>query len=111
MCLRAHGPACVEICRRPNHKLNADHPGTCRQRRYQNKDAFTDVTLGTNAIGRGGQKLPYGFVAQAGWDAATGLGLGGTFDMILTISCAFSQLHPHPTRAVCCVLLSVQCPC
>ena len=44
---------------------------------YQNPAAFTDVTLGTNAIGRGGEKLTYGFVAQAGWDAATGLGVLG----------------------------------
>jgi tripeptidyl-peptidase-1 len=41
---------------------------------YQNEDAFTDVTLGSNKIGRGGETLPYGFNCSAGWDPATGLG-------------------------------------
>ena len=42
---------------------------------YANPDAFTDCTLGTNAIGRGqGLDLKYGFAAAPGWDAATGLG-------------------------------------
>jgi subtilase family serine protease len=41
---------------------------------YQNADAFTDVTLGTNAIGRGNGPIAYGFNATAGWDPATGLG-------------------------------------
>jgi tripeptidyl-peptidase-1 len=41
---------------------------------YQNADCFRDVTQGTNAIGRGGEQLKYGFAAQQGWDPATGLG-------------------------------------
>lgn len=41
---------------------------------YQNPDVFTDVTVGTNAIGRSGEKLKYGFTCAKGWDAATGLG-------------------------------------
>jgi len=41
---------------------------------YQNKQAFTDVTLGTNAIGRDGIKVPEGFECERGWDPATGLG-------------------------------------
>ncbi|EDQ89292.1 uncharacterized protein MONBRDRAFT_32487 [Monosiga brevicollis MX1] len=41
---------------------------------YQNSDAFTDIVKGTNAIGRGGEQLKYGFAAAEGWDAATGLG-------------------------------------
>jgi tripeptidyl-peptidase-1 len=41
---------------------------------YQNADAFTDVTVGTNAIGRGGEKLKYGYKCEPGWDPATGLG-------------------------------------
>ncbi len=40
---------------------------------YQNADCFRDVTLGTNAIGRGTGPLKYGFNATAGWDPATGL--------------------------------------
>ena len=41
---------------------------------YQNPHAFTDVTEGTNAIGRGNYALKFGFAAAPGWDAATGLG-------------------------------------
>ena len=41
---------------------------------YQNADAFTDVTLGTNAIGRGTGPVAYGFNCTKGWDPATGLG-------------------------------------
>ena len=41
---------------------------------YQNADAFTDVTIGTNAISRGGAPVPSGFNCTKGWDPATGLG-------------------------------------
>jgi subtilase family serine protease len=41
---------------------------------YSNEDAFTDVTLGSNKVGRGGQPLPYGWNCSKGWDPATGLG-------------------------------------
>merc|ERR1711972_94553 len=41
---------------------------------YQNADAFTDVTVGTNAIDRGGEKVKYGYACAKGWDPATGLG-------------------------------------
>ena len=41
---------------------------------YANAGAFTDVTLGDDKIGRGGDPLPYGFVAAKGWDPVTGLG-------------------------------------
>eukprot|EP00940_MAST-03C_sp_MAST-3C-sp2_P003326 g3326.t1 len=41
---------------------------------YQNEDAFTDVTKGTNAIGRGTGPIAYGFNCTKGWDPATGLG-------------------------------------
>ena len=49
---------------------------------YQNEDAFTDVTQGSNKIGRGGNTLPYGFNCSAGWDPATGLGTP-LFDKLL----------------------------
>lgn len=49
---------------------------------YQNADAFTDCTLGTNAIGRGTGPLKYGFNATKGWDPATGLG-SPIFDKLL----------------------------
>jgi len=41
---------------------------------YQNPDAFTDITVGTNAIGRSGQQVQYGYRCAPGWDPATGLG-------------------------------------
>jgi len=41
---------------------------------YKNEDAFTDVTAGSNKVGRGGQPLPYGWNCSKGWDPATGLG-------------------------------------
>jgi subtilase family serine protease len=41
---------------------------------YANPQAFTDVVLGTNAIGRGTGPLKYGFNCTKGWDPATGLG-------------------------------------
>ena len=41
---------------------------------YQNPDAFTDITKGTNAIGRGNGPIKYGFNCTKGWDPATGLG-------------------------------------
>lgn len=40
---------------------------------YQNPDAFTDITVGTNSIGRDGGKQP-GFPCAKGWDPVTGLG-------------------------------------
>jgi len=41
---------------------------------YQNAAAFRDVTVGTNAIGRGTGPIRYGYPAAPGWDPATGLG-------------------------------------
>lgn len=41
---------------------------------YKNADAFTDVTVGSNRIGRSGEKLKYGWDCVDGWDPATGLG-------------------------------------
>ena len=41
---------------------------------YQNPDAFTDVTIGSDKWGRGGGTLPYGFNCSVGWDPVTGLG-------------------------------------
>merc|ERR1739845_270344 len=31
---------------------------------YQNADAFTDITVGTNAIDRGGEKIKYGYACR-----------------------------------------------
>ena len=39
---------------------------------YKNIAAFTDITKGTNAIGRGNGPIKYGFNATKGWDPATG---------------------------------------
>merc|ERR1712151_579919 len=42
---------------------------------YQHPEAFTDIIVGTDAIGRGGQSLgKYGFECTKGWDPVTGLG-------------------------------------
>ncbi len=41
---------------------------------YKNQDAFTDVTKGTNAIGRGTGPIKYGYNCTEGWDPATGMG-------------------------------------
>jgi subtilase family serine protease len=41
---------------------------------YKNTDAFTDITKGNNAIGRGQFTLPYGFNCTQGWDPITGVG-------------------------------------
>lgn len=41
---------------------------------YQNADAFMDVTVGTNALGRGNGPTEWGFNCTKGWDPATGLG-------------------------------------
>merc|ERR1711907_413437 len=49
---------------------------------YQNQDAFTDVTKGTNAIGRMTGPIPYGFNCTKGWDPATGIGTP-KFDKLL----------------------------
>ena len=49
---------------------------------YAHPDAFTDITKGTNAIGRSTGPVPYGFAAAAGWDPATGLGTP-LFDRLL----------------------------
>jgi hypothetical protein len=38
---------------------------------YANPSVFKDVTVGTNAIGRGTGPIPYGFNCTAGWDPAT----------------------------------------
>lgn len=54
---------------------------------YHNSAAFTDITEGTNAIGRGGGPrgppvLKYGYNCTAGWDPVTGLGTP-LFDRLL----------------------------
>jgi tripeptidyl-peptidase-1 len=41
---------------------------------YANADAFTDVTVGNDKVGRGGETLPFGYDCAAGWDPVTGLG-------------------------------------
>ena len=41
---------------------------------YANPQMFTDVVVGTNAIGRGTGPIKFGFQCAKGWDPATGLG-------------------------------------
>ena len=46
--------------------------GFLNQWLYQNPDAFYDVTVGSNKIGRGGGVLTQGFDCAKGWDPVTG---------------------------------------
>jgi tripeptidyl-peptidase-1 len=50
-------------------RLNAGKPamGFLNPFLYENADCFTDVTLGSNRIGRMGEALPYGYNCSAGW--------------------------------------------
>lgn len=41
---------------------------------YANADVFTDVTQGSDKVGRGGGVLEYGYNCSAGWDPVTGMG-------------------------------------
>eukprot|EP00040_Diaphanoeca_grandis_P027482 m.156566 g.156566 ORF g.156566 m.156566 type:complete len:663 (+) comp31005_c0_seq1:164-2152(+) len=41
---------------------------------YMNEQAFTDVTIGSDKVGRGGGSLPEGFNCTTGWDPVTGMG-------------------------------------
>ena len=41
---------------------------------YKNANAFRDVTIGSNKIGRGGIAWKYGWNCTEGWDPATGHG-------------------------------------
>ena len=57
---------------------------------YKNEAAFFDVVLGSNKVGRGGEKLPYGYNCSAGWDPATGLGTPH-FDKLMAAAMAGSK--------------------
>ena len=41
---------------------------------YSNPQAFTDVTVGNNAIDRSGFPAKYGFQCTKGWDPVSGMG-------------------------------------
>jgi len=41
---------------------------------YANENVFTDVTVGSDKVGRGGGTLEYGYNCSAGWDPVTGMG-------------------------------------
>merc|ERR1712039_1125779 len=57
---------------------------------YQNPDAFTDVTVGTNAIDSKGKPLRYGFPCAKVWDTVTGLGTP-IFDKLLAKALAVAK--------------------
>jgi hypothetical protein len=61
---------------------------------YQNAAAFNDVTVGTNAIGRDGEPVKWGFNCTTGWDAATGL---GTPDFKKLLAAAMGGGPPSPS--------------
>jgi len=54
---------------------------------YQNTDAFTDITKGSNLIGRGTFSLPYGYNCTKGWDPVSGVGTP-VFSKMLTAALA-----------------------
>jgi subtilase family serine protease len=54
---------------------------------YQHPDAFTDITVGNNSIGRGMVPLPAGWQCAVGWDPVTGLGTP-RFDKLLAVAMA-----------------------
>jgi hypothetical protein len=60
---------------------------------YQNAAAFRDVTVGTNAIGRGTGPIPYGYPAAPGWDPATGLGTPNFEKLLAAALFAVSDDH------------------
>merc|ERR1712070_450450 len=70
-------------------RLNAGKPamGFLNPFLYKNEDAFTDVTVGSDKIGRGGQQLPYGYECAPGWDPVTGLGTP-LFDKLMKLAMA-----------------------
>jgi hypothetical protein len=70
-------------------RLNAGKPamGFLNPFLYANANAFTDVTKGSNKVGRDGSTLSYGFNCSVGWDPATGLGTP-KFDKLLAAAMA-----------------------
>merc|ERR1712086_292363 len=62
---------------------------------YQNTDAFTDVTLGNNAISISGKNRKYGFNCTKGWDPVTGVGTP-IFSKMLVASRAPTPPPPTP---------------
>ena len=54
---------------------------------FQHPEAFTDITVGNNSIGRHGGTLAAGWQAAAGWDPVTGLGTP-RFDRLLAAAMA-----------------------
>ena len=59
---------------------------------YKNPQAFFDVTVGSNKVGRGGPPLPYGFNCSTGWDPVTGMGTP-YFEKLLAAAQAAMAAH------------------
>ena len=59
---------------------------------YKNSQAFFDVTVGSNKVGRGGPPLPYGFNCSTGWDPVTGMGTP-YFEKLLAAAQAAMAAH------------------
>ena len=72
----------ISLLNEARHRVGKPSLGFLNPFLYANPSAFTDVTKGTNAIGRGTGALVYGFEATDGWDPATGLGTP-LFDKLL----------------------------
>lgn len=54
---------------------------------YAHPAAFTDITVGSDKVGRGGGVLEYGYNCSAGWDPVTGVGTP-KFDELLKAAMA-----------------------
>jgi hypothetical protein len=54
---------------------------------YANANAFTDITAGSDRVGRQGQQLAHGFNCTTDWDPVTGLGTP-VFDKLLAAALA-----------------------
>merc|ERR1712113_234771 len=67
---------------------------------YQHPDVFTDITVGTNSIGRGGESLgKYGWACTKGWDPVTGLGTP-VFSKMLGAAMASAENSPSESIIV-----------
>jgi len=64
------------------------------------KKGFTDITKGSNAIGRGNGPIKYGWNCTVGWDPATGMGTP-KFEVLLKAATGGGGPPSPPGKSVC----------